>query len=213
LAEDTGGIYFHNNNDLYAGIKQVAERQAYFYVLTYASPNPRSDGRYHKIKLEITRPDVNLTYRKGYFSPKEELTFERRKKEDILEAMQAPGNLNQIPVQLSYNYYQLEENKFQLALLTRVETRSIKFIAEDARHRNLIHLVLAAFDEKDRYVDGLEKSVELNLTDSSFASVLEHGFTSKVELTVPPGRYRVKAVVREGVQTKMGSITKLIEVP
>jgi hypothetical protein len=62
-------------------------------------------------------------------------------------------------------------------------------------------------------VEGLEKSIELNLSDTSFSSVLEHGFLSKVELTIPPGRYKVKAVVREGVQTKMGSITRRIEVP
>jgi VWFA-related protein len=213
LAADTGGFFYHNSNDLYAGLKAIAERQTFFYVISYASPNNKNDGRYHKIKLEVSRPGVEMTYRKGYYAPKEEISFESRKKEDILEALRAPGDLNKIPIQVSFNYYQIDDGHFQLSVMTRVDVRDIKFIGEDARHRNVIHLVLVTLDEKDRYVDGLEKTLEFNLTDPGFANLLNYGLTSKVEMAVPPGRYKIKAVVREGAQTKMGSATKWVEVP
>jgi hypothetical protein len=70
-----------------------------------------------------------------------------------------------------------------------------------------------AFDENDRYVDGLEKAMDLNLSDPSYAALRNFGFTSKVDIKVPPGRYKIKAVVRESVHSKMGSINKTIEVP
>ncbi|PYV43350.1 MAG: hypothetical protein DMG06_11015 [Acidobacteria bacterium] len=213
LANETGGLFFKDNNDLHAGIQKISDNQSFYYVLTYASPAAKSDGRYHKIKLEISRPGLRVNHRKGYYAPKEQISFERRKKEDIMEALQAPGNLNEIPMQLSYNYFQLEDAKYQLALLTRVNIRGLQFLEEDARHKNLIHLVVVAFDENDRYVDGLEKSMELNLTDPSYAAMLDYGFTSKVDIKVPPGRYKIRAVVRESNRTKMGSIKKTIEVP
>ncbi len=213
IAIDTGGIFYHNSNDLYAGMKQIAERQSYSYVLTYASPNLRNDGRYHKIKLEVSRPGVELSYRKGYYAPKEEISFESRKKEDIQEAMWAPGNVNQIPIQLSHSFYQLEDNRYQLSLLTYVDMRRVKFLDEEARHKNLVSLVVMVLDEEDRYVAGLEKNVEFSLTDTSYAHLVDHGMTSKAEVAVHPGRYKVKAVVREGVETKMGSLTKFVEVP
>ncbi len=213
LANETGGLHIENSNDLYGGLRKIADSQSFYYVLTYASPAAKSDGRYHKIKLEVSRPGVNLIYRKGYYAPKEEISFERRKKEDILEALHAPGNLNEIPVQLSYNYFQVDEARYQLALLTHVNIRGLKFLDEDSRHKSMIHLVVVAFDENDRYVDGLEKAMELNLTDPSYTALLNYGFTSKVDIKVPPGRYKIKAVVREGVHTKMGSINKTIEVP
>jgi hypothetical protein len=62
-------------------------------------------------------------------------------------------------------------------------------------------------------VDGLEKAITLNLLDSGYTQLLQYGFTSKVEIKVPPGQYKIKAVVREGFQAHMGSITKLIQVP
>jgi len=89
----------------------------------------------------------------------------------------------------------------------------MKFLEEDSRHKNLINLVVVAFDEHEQFVDGLEKSMDLNLTDPSYSALLTHGFTSKVDIKVPAGRYKIKAVVREGVHTKMGSVQKTIEVP
>jgi VWFA-related protein len=213
LSSETGGLHVANTNDLASGIRKVLDSQSYYYILTYSTPDPKLDGRYHKIKVEVSRPGVRVSYRKGYYAPKEQLTFERRKKEDILEALHAPGNLNEIPIQLSYNYFQVEDSRYQLALLTRVNIRGLKFVEEDSRHKNLINLVVVAFDENDHFVDGLEKSMDLNLTDPSYTALLSHGFTSKVDIKVPPGRYKIKAVVREGVHTKMGSINKTIEVP
>lgn len=213
LSGETGGQHVGNTNDLASGIRKILDSQSFYYVLTYSTPNAKMDGRYHKIKVEVNRPGLQVTYRKGYYAPKEQLTFERRKKEDILEALQAPGNLNEIPIQLSYNYFQLDESRYQLALMTRVNIRGLKFLEEDSRHKNLFNLVVVAFDENDRYIDGLEKSMDLNLTNPSYTALLNHGFTSKVDIKVPPGRYKIKAVVREGVHTKMGSVHKTIEVP
>jgi VWFA-related protein len=213
MAEETGGIFPHNSNDLFAGMKSIAERQAYYYVLTYASPNNRNDGRYHKIKLEVDRPGVDVVYRKGYYAPQEELSFETRKKEDILEALRAPGNLNKIPLEFSFNYFQIDEGHYQLNLFTQVHLKTIKFPEEDSRRRNLINLVLVVFDEKEHYVDGVEKRMEFNLTEMSFIDLLTSGLSSRMEVNIPPGRYKIKAVVREGAQSKMGSLTKLIEIP
>lgn len=213
LSGETGGRHVGNTNDLTGGVRQVLDSQSYYYIMSYSTPNPRSDGRYHKIKVEVIRPGLQVSYRKGYYAPKEQLSFERRKKEDIIEALHAPGNLNEIPIQLSYNYFQLDESRYQLAVMTQVNVRGLKFVEEDSRHKNLISLVVVAFDENDHYVDGLEKTIDLNLTSPSYSALLSHGFTSKVDVKVPPGRYKIRAVVREGLHTKMGSINKTIEVP
>jgi VWFA-related protein len=203
LANDTGGLFYHNNNDIHAGIRNSVHRDAFYYVLTYASPQQKPDGRFHRIKVEVSRSGLELNYRKGYYAPREELSFERRKKEDILEAMQAPDNLNEIPIDLAYNYYQEDDTHYEVSLSTNVSVRKMRFLDEDSRRKNLINLVVVAF----------EKSIDFKLTDASYASLLQHGITSNVAFSLPTGRYKIKAVVREGAQGKMGSITKTIEIP
>jgi len=213
LAHDTGGVFYDNSNDLYAGLQEIANRQAYYYVLTYAAPAMKSDGRYHRIKLEISRPGVQASYRNGYYSPKEELTFERRNKEDILEALQAPGDVNEIPIALSYNYFQMDDSRYEVALVTQVDVRRIAFVEENTRRRNLISLVVMVLDESDRYVDGLVKTVDFNLTPSGYSELISRGFAAEARFQLPVGRYKIKAVVRESTQSRIGSLTKGVEIP
>jgi VWFA-related protein len=213
LAHETGGIFFHNSNDLNGAIREISGRQDYYYVLSYTIPPQKADGRYHSIKVEVNRPGLQVSYRKGYYAPKEEVTFERQKKEDILEALQAPGNLNEIPMGLSYNYYQDDDTTYVVSLLMNVNIHGLRFLEEDSRHKNLISMVVVAFDEADHYIHGLEKSVDFRLTDASYASLLDRGLTSRVEFKLSLGRYKIKAVVREASQGKMGSLTKAIEIP
>jgi hypothetical protein len=213
LASETGGILVHNNNDLYSGIKKAVDHQTFYYILTYASPETRNDGRYHRIKLEVSRPGAKLRYRKGYYAPREQVPSESRKREDIREAMQAPGNLNEIPVQLSYQFSQISDSLYQLSLLTKVNVSRLEFASENARHRNSLSLVVAAFDEHDKWIDGIEKVVDFNLQETSYAAMVRYGFSSKVDFNLPPGRYKVKTIVRESLKSQMGSVARLIEVP
>jgi VWFA-related protein len=213
LANDTGGAFFHNSNDIYKGIRQISSRQECYYILSYAISPQKPDGRFHRIRVDVTRPGLQVSYRKGYYAPKEEVTFERQKKEDILEALHAPGNLNEIPMSMSYNCYQDDGLSYNVSLLMKIGIRGLRFLDEESRHRNLISIVVVAYDEADRYVKGVEKSVDFRLTDGSYAGLLERGVASKIDFKLPLGRYRIKAVVREASQGKMGSLTKAIEVP
>jgi len=213
MAYDTGGLFFHNQNNLYLGLQKVVRRQSYYYILTYGTPSQKADGAYHHIKLELTRPGLDLSYRKGYYTPKEQLSYESRNKEEILAALNAPGNMSEIPMTLAYNYSQEEDSSYSVSFITNVNIRGMQFLDEDARRKNLISLYLVAFDENDRYVNGLEKSIDFRLQEDSYASLRDHVLTSRVELKLPIGNYRIKAVVREGLQGKMGSITKSVEIP
>ena len=213
LASETGGVFVHNSNDLYAGIRKAIDHQTFYYILTYASPVTKNDGRYHKIKLEVSRPGLKLKYREGYFAPKEQISSERRRKEDIIDALRAPGNLNEIPIQLSYQLAQISDTTYQLTLLTRVNVSRLEFLSEDARRKNSLSLVVAAFDENNKWVDGLEKVVDFNLLEPSYAALVQYGFSSKVDFNLPPGRYKVRTVVRESIKSLMGSANRLIEIP
>jgi VWFA-related protein len=213
LTSETGGILVHNSNDLYSGIKKAVDHQTFYYILTYASPDNKNDGRYHRIKLEVSRPGVKLRYREGYYAPREQISSERRRREDIIEAIQAPGNLNEIPIQLSYQFSQISDSVYQLSLLTKVNVSRLEFTSEDTRRKNSLSLVVAAFDENNKWIDGIEKVVDFNLLESSYAAMLQYGFSSKVNFNLPPGRYKVRTIVREGLKSQMGSVSRLIEVP
>lgn len=213
LAVDTGGSYFRDSNDLYEGLRQIHNTQSIYYVLSYAAPDRRSSGKYHRIKVEVDRPGLTLRHRKGYFTPQEKLSLENHKNRDIQLALEAPVEFNHIPVQLEYESSRLDEERYRLSVLTHVKIEGVQFLHQEGKHQNLLDLVVMVYDENDEHVEGFEKNVELNLSESSYRTMLHHGFTSKTDVELPAGQYRIKAIVREGNQDKMGSLEETVGVP
>ena len=213
LAVDTGGSYFRGSNDLLEGLRQIHNTQSLYYVLSYAAPDQSSSGKYHRIKVEVDRPGLTLRHRKGYFAPREKLSLENRKNRDLQLALEAPVEFNHIPVQLDYESSRLDEEHYRLSVLTHVKIEGVQFLHQEGKHQNLLHLVVMVYDEHEKHVEGFEKNVELNLSESSYRTMLHHGFTSKTDVELPAGQYRIKAIVREGNQDKMGSLEETVEVP
>ena len=210
LALETGGVHFHNNNDLFGGLKQIADSQSFYYVLTYASPATESDGRYHRIKVKVSRPGLRVTHRKGYYASREDPTYVALKKREILDAMRAPGNLNEVPIRLSYNAFPVGEDRYRVDVLTRIDFGRLPFLEEKDRQTNLLHLVTAAYGEKGGYLGGQEKQLDLRLTRSGRQELASLGATSKFTLEAPPGEHELKAVVRESVEANIGSVQERI---
>lgn len=72
LADGTGGTYFHNSNDLGAGLKELTEAPQYVYVLELSLDNVKPNGSYHRLKVKVDRKGVQLQARRGYFIPRQE---------------------------------------------------------------------------------------------------------------------------------------------
>jgi VWFA-related protein len=66
VAEATGGTAAYNTNDLKTAVAKAIENGSNYYTVSYIPPDPQYDGRYHAIDVEVDRPDVHLSYRKGY---------------------------------------------------------------------------------------------------------------------------------------------------
>jgi VWFA-related protein len=71
LASDTGGrvINVRNEKGLEKAFDVISEELRSQYVLGYYPINTDHDGTFRKIKVEVSRPDVKILARKGYYAP------------------------------------------------------------------------------------------------------------------------------------------------
>ena len=53
LAQATGGIFYHNSNDLSKGFHQSFSDGRSYYEFAYESTNPSTDGKYRAIKVQV----------------------------------------------------------------------------------------------------------------------------------------------------------------
>jgi VWFA-related protein len=72
LADATGGTYFHNSNDLEAGLKALTAVPECIYVLELSIGGVTPKGSYHRLKVKVDRAGLQLQARHGYFVPKPE---------------------------------------------------------------------------------------------------------------------------------------------
>lgn len=70
LASETGGVFFHNSNDLLKGMRQSFEDGRAYYVLTYVPTNLAEDGKFRKIEVQVKGKDILVRNKHGYWAPK-----------------------------------------------------------------------------------------------------------------------------------------------
>ena len=68
LADNTDGRAIINRNDLARGMQQIIRDSSGYYLLGYTSSQAPTDGRFHKIDVEVTRKGVEVRARKGYWA-------------------------------------------------------------------------------------------------------------------------------------------------
>ena len=68
LAGNTDGRAIINRNDLAVGMKQIIRDSSGYYLLGYNSTQAPTDGKFHEIKVRVSRRGVEVRARKGYWA-------------------------------------------------------------------------------------------------------------------------------------------------
>jgi Ca-activated chloride channel family protein len=73
LGTDTGGRFFpvRRPGRLKRAFNNVLEELRFQYTLGYSPGNERHDGTWRQIAVEVNKPGLNVTARKGYFAPED----------------------------------------------------------------------------------------------------------------------------------------------
>jgi hypothetical protein len=68
VADNTDGRAIINRNDLAAGMRQIIRDASGYYLLGYTSSQAPTDGKFHEIKVRVSRRNVDVRARKGYWA-------------------------------------------------------------------------------------------------------------------------------------------------
>ncbi|HET7220019.1 MAG TPA: VWA domain-containing protein, partial [Vicinamibacterales bacterium] len=97
VAEDTGGRFFRSN-DLVQSLGQIVTESSGFYLLGYSLTERPMDGRFHKIKVKLKTPGLEVRARTGYWAPSvSEMTRARAKAAEAEVPVDVQKALGQLP--------------------------------------------------------------------------------------------------------------------
>jgi VWFA-related protein len=214
LADGTGGIFFHDSNDLDGGFKRVAARPEYLYLLGFSPQNLKLDGSFHKLKVTVKEsPKLNLQARRGYYAPRHVADPEEAAKQEIEDALFSREEMHDLPVELHTQFFKATENSARVAVLARVDLRQMRYRKVDGRNRNDLTVVSGLFDRNGNYVTGSQKLITMRLRDETLENKLRSVITVKTSFEVKPGTYLVRLVVRDAEGQLMSAQNGAVEIP
>jgi len=213
LADGTGGVFFHNNNDLEEGFRRVAEAPEYSYVLAFAPQNLKLDGSFHMLKVTLKNPQkLSLQARRGYYAPKNFASPEEQAKQEIEDEMFSQEELHNLPVNLHTQFFKAGDQDAKLVVLAHVDVKRLRFRKAEGRNDNVLTCVSALFNRNGNFLQGTQKVVTLHLKDETLAHKMPSGLTLKTSFDVKPGNYMVRLVVRDAEGQLMSAENGTVEI-
>jgi VWFA-related protein len=214
LANETGGAYFHNNNDFELGFREVGSLPEVYYLLGFSPAKLKLDGKFHHLKVTLAAAgNYTVQARRGYFAPHRAETEEAQAREEIEQAVFSQEESNEIPVQVNTQFFKMNPQSARLAVLARLDVRSLHFRKQQGRNFNNLTFVTALFDRDGNYLKGSEKILQLRLFDQTLARLSRSGLVMRASFDVPPGTYTVREVVRDSEDGRLSGLSNTVEIP
>jgi VWFA-related protein len=210
LATDTGGRAFTDSNDFGEAFARVTRDMSAYYLLGYSSTNPTKDGRFRRIQVRVKRDGLRVEARAGYYADRDFTHTSRTDRDAQLEeqlfAAMSPTDL---PVLVTGSWFRLAADKYYVPIALTVPGSAVP-VANDKDPVTLDVLGMVR-DERNFPVGRFRETLKLPPGTGKTLAGKQILYQSGV--TLPPGRFSVKVVVRENTNGTMGSFEAPVIVP
>jgi VWFA-related protein len=216
IAQDTGGKFFGNNNDIVRGLDQMLDENSAYYMLGFYPEAGKWDGKFHKIKVVIREhPELTVSFRKGYLakSPPAETRPADPRAAELAEAISSPLVRRDIDLRLTPLYVDNAQHDPVVTLLLHIDASKLTFNQAEGRYRNSLEEVGFVLNAKGDTVDKFSNTLELNLLPETYQKSVKRGFVATRMTNLKPGTYQIRMFVRENGTGLIGTANDFIDIP
>jgi VWFA-related protein len=214
VSHDTGGRTFTDSNDLSLALNQVQSDTNIYYVLGYFSTNPKEDGRYRKIRVEVTGPGLKIEHRPGYFAAK---AFNQMNQEErdlqLHQAMNVDRPFVDVPLILEVDYFRKDNNTAFVPISMELAGNGLMFEEKGSNREGKFEFVAQAADGKGKIAAVARDAVQLKMPAEKADRIKEGGVFYSTGFQLREGDYTLKFLVRDNVTGKLGSFEQPFRVP
>jgi hypothetical protein len=212
LADGTGGTYFHNSNAFARGMKELGVAPPGSYLLGIVADGAQ-DGRYHGLKVKTTaEPRYSVKARPGYYAedPKNAAPSPEAQLAEIVIGSEIREEL---PVTFAVAPPKPEDPPQLLTVFLNIDVLHLQFHKENDRRKQMLTMVAALDDEEGNFVTGGKGAIVFDLKETTYADMIKRRqpLSLEMKLGAPPGRYRLRTVLREDATNRFTATSRTIE--
>jgi len=213
LAGDTGGEAFLGGKK-FDEFQQMIERDfSQYYELSYAPPRTTGDGKYHKIKVTVGRPGLEIRSRQGY------LDYTEEQAESLLFASAAynPALFKEIPFEAQVVPFIKAKDRYVLWIQTALPVGRI-IGGETSLEKPVSLRFRVSLSEPDRTGGPTSEMLFPLVLPPSFlqrvrnAEFLGHSCCTQ-ETELKSERYQVTVTLYNPAVGQAGTVEQMLEIP
>jgi VWFA-related protein len=211
LAEPTGGEVLRNANDFGAHFARLLASTNLVYVLSFRPERTGQEAKYHPLKVRVRKSGARVLSRAGYYerpafhmlSPLERNLLAADVIANEIPVAEIPASLRASP---------MPDGKGPARVPILIEVPGPDLLARQEGSRLQIEIYVYAHDATGQLRDFFTQTVTVDL--ALHRERLEsRGLRYYGQLTLAPGVYRVRALVRNGQTGRMGLAAETVRVP
>ena len=214
LASDTGGKAFIDSNDFGAAFARVQRDMSAYYLLGYNSANTVKDGRFRRIRVRLKKavPGARVEARAGYYADRDFAhTASGDRETQLQEMLFAAVSATDLPVLVNTGFFRLAPDRYYVPISMAVPGSAIPIPPEKDKDRIALDVLGLVQDEQGRPVGRIRQTMKLPA--GSVGALTSKQVLYQSAVTLPPGRFSIKVVVRENTSGLMGSFEAPVVVP
>jgi VWFA-related protein len=222
LADETGGLFLHDTNDLTGALRKAAEDSDGYYLIGYhpdanTFENANGQPKFHKIEVKVKGAGLHVRSRNGFFGEPGggNQPLDHTRQAEIVHALQSPYTAGSIHPRLTAIFGNLRETGSFISAWLYFNPKELKWSNEaDGNHKASIDVAAAAFDENGLALAPIDTTFALQLTSQNYDAAMKKGMVYGIRVPVNrPGPYVVRAAVRDAATEGSGSADQYVEVP
>jgi VWFA-related protein len=201
LASGTGGTFFHNNNSMEEGFRELGMVPETIYMLGFAPPGA-DDGSFHKLKVRIAASkSYSIEARLGYTA--------RPPMADLESEVSAADTMTDLPASFTWEQW---AGPPSITMIAHVDIGRMHFKANQDRRAQKLTIVAVLLDSRGTFIAGKRSELQLNFKDSTFEQFAKTGFTAALTIPAPPGTYSVRAVAQDAMESKLAAASSEVKI-
>jgi len=214
LASDTGGRAFMDSNDFSDAFARVQRDMSAYYLLGYNSSNASKDGRFRRIRVRLKSSvaGARVEARQGYYADRDFAhTANADRETQLQEMLFSAVSATDLPVLVNAGYFRLAADRYYVPIAMAVPGSAVPVPAEKDKDKVALDVLGIVQDEQGRPVGRIRQTIKL--PPGSVGTLTAKQILYQSAVTLPPGRFSIKVVVRENTSGLMGSFEAPVVVP
>lgn len=218
FAERTGGKALLNSDNFEGGIQRALDAQQGYYLLAYVPNGETFDAdkrRFNKLEIRVRRPNVNVSYRSGFFSGGAEEPGAPSGSRTFAATLLSPFTENGIALNISPLYADDKQDGAYVRSFLHIDANNLKFHDDAGGWKvSTFDIVAAAFGDNGVPVATKESQYTIKTKGATYEAMLANGFVYVLPVPLKkPGLYQFRVAVRDTDTGKIGSAYQIVDVP